>query len=338
MKLPQILHELSGGKDSAYALFLLIQSGYKPITLFIRMFPKNDAEDRARAISRKFGLSMRVLDLTEKFKEKVVNYFISEYRSGRTPNPCVVCNREIKFGDEVLKTKEKVGAKLISTGHYAKADGGRLFEGKSIGHSQAYFLSMVKKEAISVSTFPLEGSSPKSSHLWFEREFGKIPRPTRDICFLSGKNYRQFLDGIFGKELSGPIYDSSGKLLGYHRGIHHFTVGQRKGLGGGFGKRLFVVKIDPKEMAVYVGERSELLMKFVEARSFSWIEKPKRSLLCQARVRYRAKRRKVKVVPKEGKVVFEFLEPQEAPAPGQVIVPNTNSMILGGGFIERAWK
>ncbi len=334
----EILHELSGGKDSSFSLSLLKSEGLSVVCVFLRLFGGSGQEERARAVARRMESELKVLDLKDAFREKVVNYFIKEYESGRTPNPCTMCNREIKFGKEVMDLMYDMGISRLSTGHYAISEEGKLFEGTDRKISQAYFLSMVRKESMAHTTFPMGRVRRGEAASWFERTFGKTPTPTKDICFLTEKNYRSFLDRVLG-DLSGPIYDTSGKLIGHHKGIHHYTVGQRKMLPGGFKKRMYVVRIDPEERAVYVGDEDEAKMNFSEVRGISWIKEPeKRGFEADVRVRYRATPKEAEIYLHDGGATIHFKTPEMAPAPGQTLVINMGEEVLGGGPIERSWQ
>ena len=324
----RVVVEVSGGRDSLYALYLLKKRGYKLFPIFLKLFSGSE-EEKVAELVKGFGLELEVLDLREAFADKVVNYFVSEYRKGRTPNPCAICNREIKFGREVFEYVEAVSGDLLATGHYARVFGGRLFEALEKGRSQAYFLSLIEKSVFERAFFPLGEVREKDVVSWHGETCYK---GSKDICFLKG-NYRDFLNERVG-DLSGPIYHTSGKLLGYHKGIHLFTVGQRKGLGVSLGRPLYVVGIDPEKRAVYVGEREELYKEEIRVERFNWINEPSFfPLECKARVRYRTKPKKVLVYKEKDYLKAKFLEPQESPTPGQICVLNLGEEVLGGGFI-----
>ena len=325
----RVVVEVSGGRDSLYTLYLLKKKGYKLFPVFLKLFDDN-IERKVADLVKGFGLRLEILDLKGVFVDKVVNYFVQEYKRGRTPNPCAVCNREIKFGREVFRYVEAVSGDLLATGHYARAFNGRLFEALEKGKSQAYFLSLVKKSVFEKVFFPLGEVKERDVVSWHGEAHYK---GSKDLCFLRG-DYRDFLEERLG-DLSGPIYHTSGKLLGYHKGIHLFTVGQRKGLGVSLGRPLYVVKIDPEKRAVYVGEKRELYREEIKVERFNWIGEEPVSFPfeCTARVRYRTKPKKVLVYREKDYLRVKFLEPQESPTPGQICVLNLGDEVLGGGFI-----
>ncbi len=330
--LKEVILEFSGGKDSTYSLHLLKKRGFSVLPVFLFLHDSfKELSERARSIADYFSLKLEILDLRDAFYETVIDYFVSEYAKGKTPNPCVVCNKKIKFGI-ISSFMDKKGIEFLATGHYAKVESGRLFESKYIEKSQAYFLSMVERGMLKRVVLPMGDIHPKSSLNFYKKIHSGDYRGTKDICFLQ-RDYRDFLKERLG-EMPGPIYDTSGKLLGFHKGIYQFTVGQRKGLGISVGEPLYVVKIDPKDGAVYVGRKEELLKDRVFVREASWINPPATDFLGNIRVRYRTRRRKAFIKLLDNGFLAELFEKQEAPAPGQVCVVNVGEEVLGGGFIE----
>ncbi|MFH0931694.1 MAG: tRNA 2-thiouridine(34) synthase MnmA, partial [Candidatus Zixiibacteriota bacterium] len=318
---PLVVVAMSGGVDSSLAAFLLSESrekGYEVIGITLKLWDYSEvggdlfkdgrccsleAMDDARNVCQKLGIPHYVLDFKEKFKNKVINNFVEEYKKGRTPNPCIVCNTEIKWKLLWGKAKE-LGAKFLSTGHYARikysGDEKRflLLKGVDPHKDQSYALWGLSQENLSKTIFPLGGLTKKEV-----RELAKkynlktaYKEESQEICFVPDNDYQRFLkewNDVASQKFSdqikpGPIYDLKKKKIGEHKGIPFYTIGQRRGLKVALGKPLYVVKIDPKENAIYVGENEDLFKTTFIVSQLNWISIPelKEKLNCSVKIRY----------------------------------------------------
>jgi len=268
-----------------------------------------------------------------------VDYFCQEYQRGRTPNPCVACNRHIKFG-LLLDKALSLGADYLATGHYARIehsrDGHRLLKAADIGKDQSYFLYTLTQEKLGQILFPL-GDRTKNE-VKQAAEQGGLPattKPSQDICFISQKNYGTFLSQSF-PGTPGDIVDTQGIKLGQHQGIAFYTIGQRHGLGLASGKPLYVVKIEPEHNRIVLGSEKELYSQKLTAQKLNWIsgEAPRESITVTAKVRYKSKEAEAILFPHDDSVDVHFSQPQKAVTPGQAIVFYNAGEVLGGGIIK----
>jgi tRNA-specific 2-thiouridylase len=352
----KVVVAMSGGVDSSVAAAVLARGGYRVIGITFKTWPKEEcgssleraccslaAIARARAVAEKLGIPYYVLDVHETFKREVIDYFAREYSVGRTPNPCIVCNEKIKFG--VLAEKVKaLGARYIATGHFARLDRDRkagrylLREGKD--KDQSYFLFSLSQRQLAMTLFPL-GDYTKERVRRYAKRAGLVTYnavPSQDICFVQDMDYREYLKKKASIEVRpGDIVDSSGKVLGTHTGIPHYTIGQRRGLGIAHREPLYVIGFDRPRNRVIVGIKSEVLRKVLIAHTLNWIaiDKPKNPLRVKAKIRYNHTKAPATVTPVSGhEVRVEFDEPQEAPTPGQAVVFYARDVVVGGGWIK----
>lgn len=337
---------MSGGVDSSVAAALLIEAGFDVVGLTMRLH-----DDGARAVSaaRKvagfLGIPHYEADLRRSFEKRIVAPFCSEYAAGRTPNPCVLCNRDIKFG-LLGKKALSLGAAFLATGHYAvvEADVRGAFHLKKAGDAQkdqSYFLYTLGQEELKRTMFPLSGLT-KGLVRKKAVSFGlpSADRPdSQEICFIPGDDYAAFLAKKLPSAFKpGPVVDSSGNVLGRHPGIAHYTVGQRKGLGISAPHPLYVISLDPVVNSVVVGRDADLMRRVLQAGGLTWVSgtAPSERFKCRARIRYRHGEAPAVVrLDADGRTCrVEFEEPQRAITPGQSVVFYRGLEVLGGGIIE----
>jgi tRNA-specific 2-thiouridylase len=350
---------MSGGVDSSIAAYLLKRHGHEVIGVTFRMWPREEcglsfarsccsleAITRARAVAGTLGIPYYVVDLSADFKKDVIDYFCREYLAGRTPNPCAVCNEKIKFG-RLLEKARSLGAELVATGHYADTGFDRrsrrftLKEGRDKAKDQSYFLFRLSQEQLRRAIFPLGGLTKEKARA-IARRF-KLPThdtaSSQDVCFVQDLKYAEYIRKKTGIEIRpGDIVDGSGALLGRHKGIPFYTIGQRRGLGIAHSKPLYVIAIDAGNNRIIVGTKKDVLKKSLVAGDMNWIsvdgiDAPVR---LKAVIRYNHNKADATVIPMDkGSVRVEFDKPQEAPTPGQAVVFYRGDTVLGGGWIVR---
>jgi len=331
----------SGGVDSFFTAYLLKEKGFNVIPVYLKLLPDADTE-RVRKAGELLNLKVTIIDLTEEFKKEVIDYFISYYSKGLTPNPCAVCNREIKL-KYLYKLKEKISADFIATGHYAQVrfskEFGRnlIYRGVERGKEQSYFLSLVKREIFDSLLLPL-GEFTKREVVKQAEELGFPYRgESQDICFIE-KDYVEFLKPFIG-EKPGVFKLEDGTVLGEHKGFYKYTIGQRRGLGIPYRYPLYVVEIRPEENAVVVGPKESVLKDEVFVWKVNWHVEPEEwgKIPLQVQIRYRAKPVDVHSVEylKNGIYRVKLAAKVEAPAPGQVCAFYSNDLLLGGGEITK---
>ncbi|WP_427366594.1 tRNA 2-thiouridine(34) synthase MnmA [Candidatus Caldatribacterium saccharofermentans] len=346
----RVLVAMSGGVDSSVACLLLKEAGFEVIGVTMCLGEEGGearccgarAVEDARAVCHLLGVPHFVLDFSQDMEDIIIANFIAEYRRGRTPNPCVLCNRHLKFG-RLLEYARALGCDFLATGHYAlleKKDGRYVIRRpKDRKKDQTYFLSAIPKEALPFLLFPL-GHYTKEEVREIARK-AALPvaeKPqSQDLCFIPGGNYREFLLRHLGEERPGNIVTRDGKVLGQHRGIFHYTIGQRRGLGIRAPYPLYVIAINPERNEIVVGRREELLSFGLVVKSFNWlVDEPPRKALVQ--VRYQQKPQPCFVETGEhGAVTIVFEQPLEMVTPGQVAVLYEGDVLLGGGPIEEVW-
>lgn len=348
---------ISGGVDSSVAAYLLKQQGHDVVGLFMINWDADDGQCTAmedyedvKRVCDKIGIPYFSVNYAKEYYERVFTYFLDEYKKGRTPNPDVLCNREIKFGPFLEKAKA-LGADMIATGHYAKTfqkDGKTyLAKASDLTKDQSYFLNQLSQKQLSSVIFPLADITKKQV-----REIAKKlelstaeKKDSTGICFIGERNFKKFLKQYLPAQ-SGEIRTLDEKVVGHHDGLMYYTIGQRRGLnlGGthdGNGERWFVLKKDLEKNVLYVsqGECSELFSNGLYATDFNWIpEKPKeKEIECFAKFRYRQPDQAVKVtVLEDRKIKVDFKEKQRAITEGQfVVLYDKNGVCYGGGIIDK---
>jgi tRNA-uridine 2-sulfurtransferase len=339
---------LSGGVDSAVAAVLLQRQGWDLQAVHLRLSPQAAAEDRVATLAQHLGIPLTVLDLQREFAREVLDYFVSEYARGRTPNPCVRCNAAIKFGHlwDYLRSE---GFTHLATGHYARLDlddhgAPGLFRGVDRGKDQSYFLSRLPLTLLPNLLFPL-GEMTKAEVRRISRAVGLPVREDQpesmELCFIPAGDYQDFLQarrGFCGPP--GDFVDSGGRLLGRHRGLEGYTVGQRRGLGIPAPEPFYVTDIQPESNRVVLGHRQELFSPGLVASRMNWlITPPADEIEAVAVIRYRHPGVRARITPRgEGSVQVAFQTPQSAVAPGQAVAFYDRDRLLGGGWIEARMK
>ena len=352
---------MSGGVDSSVAAALLKEAGHQVIGITMQLWPGSDeksdgngsgsycgldAIEDARKVARMLGIPHYVTDFRDIFARTVIADFCREYSLGRTPNPCIRCNRHIKFGVLWEKARE-LGADFLATGHYARVerdnDSGNYLLKKGVDQKkdQSYFLCQLKQEQLSRTLFPL-GDMTKDKVRQIARELGltvAAKRESQEICFIPDDDYAGFLkDRAPVSVESGPILDREGNVLGQHRGISFYTVGQRKGLGIAAARPLYVTSIKPEGNTIIVGTKEQTYSNELLADNINWIAtaRPEQPINVKAKVRYRHPEAEAIISPTdETSIYVKFAEPQMAITPGQAVVFYDGDTVIGGGTIIR---
>jgi tRNA (5-methylaminomethyl-2-thiouridylate)-methyltransferase len=355
----KVMIGMSGGVDSSVAAAILLEKGYDVVGVTMQIWPdmseeiqKNEggccslsAVDDARRVSDKLGIPYYVMNFKDIFKQKVIDYFTDEYTKGRTPNPCIACNRYVKF-DALMQKAVAMGMDYIATGHYAKVEYDDKFKRyllkKSATESkdQTYALYTLTQDQLSKTLMPV-GDFTKDKIREKAKELGLTvaTKPdSQEICFVEDNNYGRFIcENTDYKTTPGNFTDTSGRILGRHKGIIHYTVGQRKGLGISFSKPMFVVDINKDTNTVVLGEGNEVFTNTLIAEDLNFIafEKLEAPRKVKAKIRYSAKEAAAEIFPLENgdiKVVFDT--PQRAITPGQSVVFYEGDIVIGGGIIK----
>jgi tRNA-specific 2-thiouridylase len=360
---------MSGGVDSSTAAALLVERGYDVVGLMMRMWAEEgdaclpnkccspEAVVDARGVASRLGIPFYLLNVEDEFKARVVDFFLDGYTAGLTPNPCLQCNRLVKFGTLLAKARA-LGADYLATGHYARVMPGRdgdteLYKGIDPLKDQSYALSLLTQDQLAHSMFPL-GEYTKAQTRELARRFDlrvSAKQESQDLCFIADGDYRNFIRrNRPAAAVPGPILDTHGSVLGTHAGLPFYTIGQRKGLGLASGRPLYVTALDPSRNAVVVGPGDELGRQELVAHGVNWI--PPRvgeslsyaPLRVHARIRYRAAEHPAIVYPLSSllpgesagppasvRVVFDH--PLRDITPGQAVVFYDSDRCLGGGLI-----
>lgn len=336
----KVYSAMSGGVDSSVATHLLMEAGYDVEGITMLLTEDDSAVAKAQAICRDFGIGHRTLDLQEEFREEIIEAFVRDYEEARTPNPCTLCNKLIKFG-RLLDAAE--GGKL-ATGHYVKIEkskqNGRWLIRKAnyLEKDQSYFLYSLGQDVLSRILTPL-GHYTKPE----VREIAAIEgiasaksKDSQDVCFING-SYSDFIEEYRGHGYaSGDFVDMDGNVLGTHKGIIYYTVGQRKGLGLALKAPAYVHHIDASANKVVLSDNESLFSRELIARDFNWvaIARPDEPFRAKARIRYRHKESDCTVYPEsDGRARIVFDEPQRAITPGQAAVVYHDDILIGGGRI-----
>ncbi len=333
---------MSGGVDSSVAAYLIQQEGFQSIGATMELYCVDPGD--AKAVADRMGIPFHVFDFSQQFREEVMDHFARSYQEGQTPNPCIECNRHLKFGRFLEKARE-LGCDCIVTGHYARItqlENGRFCLQKAADEAkdQTYFLYPLTQEQLAHTIFPL-GSLTKAQARQIAEQQGFInakKRDSQDICFVPDGDYMAFLKTHTGQAgIPGDFLDESGRVVGQHRGAAAYTLGQRKGLGLAMGAPVYVCAKDMAANTVTVGPNEALFRAELVATDLNWMafDGIRSPLRCKAKVRSRMTEQAATVYPMEnGRVRVVFDQPQRAITPGQAIVFYDSELVLGGGMIE----
>ncbi len=339
----RVLVAMSGGVDSSAAVYLLREQGYDCVGATMELYgtPAETLED-ARAAAERMGIPHHVLPLCREFEERVIGRFVEGYRRGETPNPCVDCNRFLKFGLLHRKARE-LGCDYLATGHYAQiledgAGGWRLCKAADLGRDQSYVLYPIPRELLGRTLFPLGGLTKAQAREMAERAglANAQKRDSQDICFIPDGDYLAFLERYTGQSFpAGDIVDLEGRVVGRHRGAAGLTIGQRRGVGVSSPGRIYVCAKCMEDNTVTVGPEESLYSTGCAARDWNWlVEPPEQPFDALVKTRYRQREQPVRVVPEGDRVRLEFAQPQRAVTPGQAaVVYDGGGAVLGGGTI-----
>lgn len=344
---------MSGGVDSSVAAALLVEAGFEVIGITMhlagdasRCCSLDDAED-ARRVAEKLGIRFYVANYTERFRSEVIEPFADAYLEGRTPIPCVVCNRRFKF-HHLMERARGLGARCVATGHYARVEDDEatglhvLRAARDRAKDQSYFLFDLDQERLARTLFPL-GELSKDEVRERARGLGLATAEkaeSQEICFVPDADYARVVEAIRPDAVpgEGDIVDTCGRVLGRHPGIHHFTVGQRRGIGIAAREALFVQALDPSTNRVIVAGEEALRSSEARVEAVSWVagSAPDAPVEATVRVRYRHAGAKALVEPsRDGRAFVRFAEPVRAISPGQAAVFYRGDEVLGGGWLAR---
>ncbi|CUP77134.1 tRNA 2-thiouridine(34) synthase MnmA [Clostridium baratii] len=356
MEKKKVVVGMSGGVDSSVAAYLLKKQGYDVIGITMKLW-QGDKEyeekeggccslssvEDARRVCEKLDIPFYVLNFKDSFKENVVKYFVQEYIDGKTPNPCIACNKHLKF-DELLRKARGIGAEYVATGHYAKIEerDGRylLIRSDDDRKDQTYALYNFTQDQLAHTLMPC-GEYTKDKIREIAKEIGLAVHNKKDseeICFIPDNNHGKFIKEERPNEVKpGNFVDAKGNILGQHKGIVYYTIGQRKGLGLALGKPVFVIDIRPKTNEVVIGSEDNIFRTDLVAKDVNFIpfDELKGEMKVQAKVRYAAKPADAVIKPlPDGKVKVSFTEKQRAITKGQSVVFYDGEIVVGGGIIE----
>lgn len=344
---------MSGGVDSSVAAFFMKQAGFECIGATMKLYDNediglckeqtccslDDIED-ARSVATRLGMPYYVFNFKDEFEEKVIDKFIKTYEIGGTPNPCIDCNRHLKF-EKLINRMKELHYDYVVTGHYADIEerDGRYYlkKGKDLSKDQSYVLYSLTQEQLAHTMFPL-GKYSKDEIREIAEQNGFInakKRDSQDICFVPDGDYAGFIEEHTGKKYpSGDFVDKKGNVLGRHNGIIRYTIGQRKGLNLAVGHPVYVISKDIENNTVVVGSNEDLNTTRLEAVDFNWISpKPNDKISCFAKTRYNMKEQECTAYADGDRVIVEFKNPVRAVTSGQAVVLYSGDYVLGGGTI-----
>ncbi|MBR3148867.1 MAG: tRNA 2-thiouridine(34) synthase MnmA [Eubacterium sp.] len=344
---------MSGGVDSSVAAYFMKEKGFECIGATMKLYDNedigvdrektccslDDIED-ARAVARRLGMPYYVFNFRDEFEQKVINKFIKTYEQGGTPNPCIDCNRYLKF-EKLHQRMYELGYDYVVTGHYADVEekNGRFYLKKGLDETkdQSYVLYSLTQEQLAHTMFPLGRYSKSEIREIAQREgfINAKKRDSQDICFVPDGDYAKFIREHTGNDYrKGDFVDKNGNVLGTHSGIINYTIGQRKGLGVAVGHPVYVCSKDLDKNTVTLGSNADLMCSRLEAEDFNWIyEKPDDTITCKAKTRYNMKEVPCTARCEGDRVIVEFPEPVRAVTSGQAVVLYDGDYVIGGGTI-----
>jgi tRNA-specific 2-thiouridylase len=355
VKKPTILVAVSGGVDSSVVAAMLAEQGYPIIGVMLHLWSEAGKEcenkcctpqsmEEARKSAQTIGYPFHVIDAAEIFRKQIVQYFLDEYGKGKTPNPCVVCNKDIKWGLLFDKLNE-FGADYLATGHYVRLENdgnskARVYRAKDIQKDQSYVMSMLTQKQLQRTMFPL-GNLLKTEVRELARHYD-LPmaekKDSQDLCFVSDDNYKDFLlRNAPDIAQPGTIMDRHGNRLGEHQGLAFYTIGQRKGIRIAAPEPYYVLEKNATENILVVGSADDLNQKKIMVKDVNWIngEVPPSKFEADVKIRYKADYQRAEITPQnQAKVVIEFNNPVRDATPGQYAVFYDGEELLGGGEIE----
>ena len=355
-KKKKVVIGMSGGVDSSVAAYLLKEQGYDVIGVTMQIWQEDkdytereggccslSAVDDARRVANKIGIPFYVMNFRDSFKEKVIDYFVQEYIDGKTPNPCIACNKHLKF-DELLRKAQGIGADYVATGHYAKIEqdeNGRylLIRSDDDRKDQTYALYNFTQEQLAHTLTPC-GEYTKDRIRETAKEIGLSvynKKDSEEICFIPDNNHGRYISEARPLEVvPGNFVDKNGNVLGQHKGIVYYTIGQRKGLGIALGRPVFVTDINPRTNEVVLGPEEDIFKTDLVAKDVNFIpfDKLEEPITVEAKVRYSGKPAEAVISPlRDGKVKVRFKEKQRAITKGQSVVFYQGNKVVGGGII-----
>lgn len=350
---PKIVIAMSGGVDSSTAAALLKESGFDVIGITMKLWSESsrccgigDIDD-ARRVAQQLGIPFYVMNYESEFKKQVIDYFTDEYLKGRTPNPCILCNQELKFSF-LLKKAKTLGIDTLATGHYARIDFDQtrnrylLKKGSDDAKDQSYALFAMNQYQLAHVLFPL-GNRTKPEIRKLAKQFGLAvsEKPdSQEICFIPDNDYARFIEkNVAVKPKEGYIIDLTGKKLGRHQGIYRYTIGQRSGLGIAAGRPLYVIGINPDKNEVIVGGAEDVYREEMIVDNINWIalDRLTTPISAQVKIRYKHDAADAVLTPNSessSSLTITFTKPQRAVTPGQAAVFYQEEIVLGGGWIR----
>lgn len=340
----RVLVGMSGGVDSSVAAYLLKEQGYEVVgvtmTLFTPKEPSNQIED-AKKVCEKLGIEHHVVNYQEEFNNEIINNFIENYLNAQTPNPCIICNKKFKFGKMWEKAQE-LNCEYIATGHYANIIDGHICSIDS-PKDQSYFLYQINKEVIPHILLPLNKFTNKDDIREIAKRENLVEvsekKDSQDVCFIEDGDYAKFLEENLSKlPPQGDFVLTNGEIIGQHKGIIYYTIGQRKGLGISYKHPLYVIRIDKQNNQVILGTEEELLSKTVYITDTNILVDSLPNIAL-GKIRYKSKPAPCNItIIDDNNIKVEFTEPVKSATPGQSLVLYDNNILLGGGIIQKVEK
>ncbi|WP_418179266.1 tRNA 2-thiouridine(34) synthase MnmA [Aliarcobacter lanthieri] len=344
MSKEKVMVGMSGGIDSSVTAYMLQKQGFQVEGIYLKLHNRTDGYHESNlsyidGVAKFLGIKYHILDLVDKFSQEVYNYFVNSYLEGTTPNPCVKCNKQIKFGAMLDFAKEQ-GASLLATGHYAKNDGNFFYMADDLSKDQSYFLSQVPKNALPYMIFPL--NSYKKEDIVklganLDVAYKKITEKneSQEICFVETV-YTDVIKKYANIDVEGDVLDEAGNVVGKHKGYAHYTIGKRRGFTvKGAQEPHFVTKLNPKENTIVVGKKPSLEVNEVIGNSLNMYIEDK-EFSCGVKLRYRSNTTPCKIKIEDDKVYISLEEPALGVASGQLAVFYDNDKVIGSAFIESA--